>query len=214
MNNVVFQGIHIGTGGTGVPVFAECPNCGPTIALAPGMPGRIVLQDVLLECQGCGAGAEPVPGKYTFEVSVFPMLAAARLTRQQARRFLHKVEKTKSLDSLAENSAQINPALANAVNAAKKDSDPLSALRKICRIVSFLGSLSYKAVGGLGVATGAYVGWHEAWDIYQNSSYASEPLHTPSGSDATHDFAESEPRPKRKPDLKPSGTQSGEQKVD
>ncbi|WP_136855714.1 hypothetical protein [Paracoccus hibiscisoli] len=175
------------------------------------MPGRIVLQDVLLECQSCGGGAEPIPGKYTFEMSVFPMLASASLTRQQARRFLKKAEKSKSLESLEQVSETINPALAQAVSLAKADSNPFSSIKKLCRMVAFLGSISVRTLGGIGSAAGGMYALDEAWKRYNTWSESSTIDQGPK-SQAHPNLPDTNASPKRKPDLKPSSAKSREQK--
>lgn len=153
MRNVVFRGIDLEVD-NGVPVFAECPTCGPTTALAPAGQ-NITLEDCLLKCQKCGGPASPLPGRYSFEISLFPMLASAGLTRQQVRRFEHKVEKAKNLASLEAASATINPALGAAVREARKQADPWSSVRKLVKWVKAITNAALWTAGAALTVDGA-----------------------------------------------------------
>jgi hypothetical protein len=150
-DNVSFSGNF---GGETLPVI--CSNCGPVLVTIPfsGM-DSLMLSRTQFACPTCRRKVYVQNASYEFKRKVIDKLSDAQLSRQQARRFARKVNKTKDLDNLEFESQFINPHLAEITRLAKNEKDPISAIKTAAEIAIFLVTM----MGGVYTAD-------ELWDKY------------------------------------------------
>jgi hypothetical protein len=147
------------SGNFGGPQFeAVCGSC--QRVFQTGLPvsfsgdSNLSLQDNVTICPACSSPAKLESGTFEFIEATVETLKGANLTRQQIRRFSHKLAKTDDLRNLEFASRFINPALAKATNAAIQQEDANNAIevvRKVAKIC-FLVTSAALALGA-GVIT-------------------------------------------------------------